>query len=90
VRIVGAVSAGGSDRHHRALVGNRLQEVWARPVVIEKQAWAPAAHRLRHWVARFPIRRVTPSSIVGRRPGHQTSSVYPSLSYDPFGDFCRR
>ena len=84
VRIVVPFSPGGSTDITARLVGNRLQEVWGQSVVIENKPGAGgniAADMVAHSDADgYTI------FIVG--PGQATNKfLYPSLSYDPVGDF---
>jgi len=66
------------------LIGNRLQEVWGQTVVIENKGGAGGN------IAADMVARSDPDGytifIVG--PGMATNKfLYPSLSYDPIGDF---
>ena len=75
---------GGSTDITARLVGNRLQEVWGQSVVVENKPGAGgniAADMVAHSDADgYTI------FIVG--PGMATNQfLYPSLSYDPVGDF---
>src|SRR5882724_11714541 len=84
VRVVVPFTPGGSTDLTARLVGNRLQEVWGQTVVIENKPGAGgniAADMVAHADADgYTI------FIVG--PGLATNPfLYPSLSYDPVGDF---
>src|SRR5256884_5355102 len=84
VRIVVPFTPGGSTDITARLIGNRLQEVWGQSVVIENKPGAGgniAADMVAHADADgYTI------FIVG--PGMATNKfLYPSLSYDPVGDF---
>jgi len=75
---------GGSTDITARLVGNRLQEVWGQTVVIENKPGAGGN------IASEMVARSDPDGytifIVG--PGLATNQfLYPSLSYDPVGDF---
>ena len=84
VRIVVPFPPGGSTDITARLVGNRLQEVWGQSVVIENKPGAGGN------IASEMVARSEPDGytifIVG--PGLATNQfLYPSLSYDPVGDF---
>jgi tripartite-type tricarboxylate transporter receptor subunit TctC len=84
VRIVVPFTAGGSTDLTARLVGNRLQEVWGQSVVIENKPGAGGN------IAADMVAHSDPDGytifIVG--PGQATNQfLYPSLSYDPVGDF---
>jgi tripartite-type tricarboxylate transporter receptor subunit TctC len=84
VRIVVPFPPGGSTDITARLVGNRLQEVWGQTVVIENKPGAGGN------IASDMVARSDPDGytifIVG--PGLATNQfLYPSLSYDPVGDF---
>jgi tripartite-type tricarboxylate transporter receptor subunit TctC len=84
VRIVVPFPPGGSTDITARLVGNRLQEVWGQTVVIENKPGAGGN------IASDMVARSDPDGytifIVG--PGLATNQfLYPSLSYDPIGDF---
>ena len=84
VRIVVPFPPGGSTDITARLVGNRLQEVWGQSVVIENKPGAGGN------IASDMVARSDPDGytifIVG--PGLATNQfLYPSLSYDPIGDF---
>src|SRR5437588_4549171 len=84
VRIVVPFTPGGSTDTTARLVGNRLQEMWGQSVVVENKGGAGgniAADMVAHSDADgYTI------FIVG--PGMATNKfLYPSLSYDPVGDF---
>ena len=84
VRIVVPFTPGGSTDITARLVGNRLQEVWGQTVVIENKPGAGGN------IASEMVAHSDPDGytifIVG--PGLATNQfLYPSLSYDPVGDF---
>ena len=84
VRVVVPFTPGGSTDITARLVSNRLQEVWGQSVVVENKPGAGgniAADMVAHSDADgYTI------FIVG--PGMATNKfLYPSLSYDPVGDF---
>jgi tripartite-type tricarboxylate transporter receptor subunit TctC len=84
VRIVVPFTAGGSTDLTARLVGNRLQDVWGQTVVIENKPGAGGN------IAADMVAHSDPDGytifIVG--PGQATNQfLYPSLSYDPVGDF---
>jgi tripartite-type tricarboxylate transporter receptor subunit TctC len=84
VRIVVPFPPGGSTDITARLVGNRLQEVWGQTVVIENKPGAGGN------IASDMVAHSDPDGytvfIVG--PGLATNQfLYPSLSYDPVGDF---
>jgi tripartite-type tricarboxylate transporter receptor subunit TctC len=84
VRIVVPFTPGGSTDTTARLVGNRLQEVWGQSVVIENKPGAGGN------IAADMVAKSDPDGytifIVG--PGMATNKfLYPSLSYDPVGDF---
>ena len=84
VRIVVPFPPGGSTDITARLVGNRLQEVWGQTVVIENKPGALGN------IASEMVAHSDPDGytifIVG--PGLATNQfLYPSLSYDPIGDF---
>jgi len=84
VRIVVPFPPGGSTDITARLVGNRLQEVWSQTVVIENKPGAGGN------IASDMVAHSDPDGytvfIVG--PGLATNQfLYPSLSYDPVGDF---
>ena len=84
VRIVVPFPPGGSTDITARLVGNRLQEVWGQTVVIENKPGAGGN------IASEMVAHSDPDGytifIVG--PGLATNQfLYPSLSYDPVGDF---
>ena len=84
VRIVVPFPPGGSTDITARLVGNRLQEVWGQSVVIENKPGAGGN------IASEMVAHSDPDGytifIVG--PGLATNQfLYPSLSYDPVGDF---
>ena len=84
VRVVVPFTPGGSTDITARLVGNRLQEVWGQSVVIENKPGAGGN------IAADMVAHSDPDGytifIVG--PGLATNQfLYPSLSYDPVGDF---
>ncbi len=84
VRVVVPFAPGGSTDTTARLVGNRLQEVWGQSVVIENKPGAGGN------IAADMVAHSDPDGytifIVG--PGQATNQfLYPSLSYDPIGDF---
>src|SRR3954466_1155305 len=84
VRVVVPFTPGGSTDTTARLVGNRLQEVWGQSVVIENKPGAGGN------IASDMVAHSDPDGytvfIVG--PGLATNQfLYPSLSYDPVGDF---
>ena len=84
VRIVVPFTPGGSTDITARLVGNRLQEVWGQSVVVENKPGAGGN------IAADMVAHSDPDGytifIVG--PGMATNQfLYPSLSYDPVGDF---
>jgi tripartite-type tricarboxylate transporter receptor subunit TctC len=84
VRIVVPFTPGGSTDITARLVGNRLQEIWGQTVVIENKGGAGgniAADAVAHSEA-------DGYTIFISGPGMATNRfLYPSLSYDPVGDF---
>ena len=84
VRIVVPFTPGGSTDITARLVGNRLQEIWGQSVVIENKGGAGgniAADAVAHSEA-------DGYTIFISGPGMATNRfLYPSLSYDPVGDF---
>ena len=84
VRIVVPFTPGGSTDITARLVGNRLQEIWGQSVVIENRGGAGgniAADMVAHGEA-------DGYTIFISGPGMATNQfLYPSLSYDPVGDF---
>src|SRR6266851_9893186 len=84
VRVVVPFPPGGSTDTTARLVGNRLQEVWGQSVVIENKPGA-GGNIASDMVAHSDADGYT-IFIVG--PGLATNQfLYPSLSYDPVGDF---
>jgi tripartite-type tricarboxylate transporter receptor subunit TctC len=84
VRVVVPFAPGGSTDITARLVSNRLQEVWGQSVVIENKPGAGGN------IASDMVAHSDPDGytifIVG--PGLATNQfLYPSLSYDPVGDF---
>jgi tripartite-type tricarboxylate transporter receptor subunit TctC len=84
VRIVVPFTPGGSTDITARLIGNRLQEIWGQSVVIENKGGAGgniAADMVAHSDA-------DGYTIFISGPGMATNKfLYPSLSYDPVGDF---
>src|SRR3979490_982174 len=84
VRVVVPFTPGGSTDITARLIGNRLQEVWGQSVVIENKPGAGgniAADMVAHSDA-------DGYTIFISGPGLATNPfLYPSLSYDPVGDF---
>ena len=84
VRVVVPFAPGGSTDITARLVGNRLQEMWGHSVVVENRPGAGGN------IAADNVAHSEPDGytifIVG--PGQATNQfLYPSLSYDPVGDF---
>jgi tripartite-type tricarboxylate transporter receptor subunit TctC len=84
VRVVVPFTPGGSTDITARLVSNRLQEVWGQSVVVENKPGAGGN------IAADMVAHSDPDGytifIVG--PGMATNKfLYPSLSYDPVGDF---
>jgi tripartite-type tricarboxylate transporter receptor subunit TctC len=84
VRVVVPFTPGGSTDITARLVSNRLQEVWGQSVVVENKPGAGGN------IAADMVAHSDPDGytifIVG--PGQATNQfLYPSLSYDPIGDF---
>jgi tripartite-type tricarboxylate transporter receptor subunit TctC len=84
VRVVVPFTPGGSTDITARLVSNRLQEVWGQSVVVENKPGAGGN------IAADMVAHSDPDGytifIVG--PGLATNRfLYPSLSYDPVGDF---
>ncbi len=84
VRVVVPFTPGGSTDITARLVGNRLQDVWGQSVVVENKPGAGGN------IAADMVAHSDPDGytifIVG--PGMATNKfLYPSLSYDPVGDF---
>src|SRR6266851_2714456 len=84
VRVVVPFPPGGSTDTTARLVGNRLQEVWGQSVVIENKPGA-GGNIASDMVAHSDADGYT---IFISGPGLATNPfLYPSLSYDPVGDF---
>ena len=84
VRVVVPFSPGGSTDITARLVGNRLQEIWGQSVVVENKPGA-GGNIAADMVAHSDSDGYT-IFIVG--PGLATNQfLYPSLGYDPVGDF---
>jgi tripartite-type tricarboxylate transporter receptor subunit TctC len=84
VRIVVPFTPGGSTDITARLIGNRLQEVWGQSVVIENKPGAGGN------IAADMAAHSDPDgyTILISGPGMATNPfLYPSLSYDPVGDF---
>jgi len=82
--VVVPFAPGGSTDITARLVSNRLQEVWGQSVVVENRPGAGGN------IAADNVAHSEPDGytifIVG--PGQATNQfLYPSLSYDPVGDF---
>jgi tripartite-type tricarboxylate transporter receptor subunit TctC len=84
VRIVVPFTPGGSTDITARLIGNRLQEIWDQTVVVENRGGAGGnlgTDAVAHAEA-------DGYSILIAGPGMATNQfLYPSLSYDPVGDF---
>ena len=84
VRVVVPFTPGGSTDITARLIGNRLQEIWGQSVVIENKGGAGGnigADTVAHAEA-------DGYSILISGPGMATNQfLYPSLTYDPVGDF---
>ena len=84
VRVVVPFTPGGSTDITARLISNRLQEVWGQSVVVENKPGAGgniAADMVAHGDA-------DGYTIFISGPGMATNKfLYPSLSYDPVGDF---
>src|ERR1700686_3581446 len=84
VRVVVPFTPGGSTDITARLVGNRLQEVWGQSVVVENKPGAGGN------IAADMAAHSDPDgyTILISGPGMATNQfLYPSLSYDPVGDF---
>jgi tripartite-type tricarboxylate transporter receptor subunit TctC len=84
VRIVVPFTPGGSTDITARLIGNRLQEVWGQSVVVENKPGAGGN------IAADMAAHSDPDgyTILISGPGMATNPfLYPSLSYDPVGDF---
>jgi tripartite-type tricarboxylate transporter receptor subunit TctC len=84
VRVVVPFAPGGSTDITARLVGNRLQEVWGQSVVVENKPGAGGN------IAADMVAHSDPDgyTIFISGPGLATNQfLYPSLSYDPVGDF---
>ena len=84
VRVVVPFAPGGSADITARLVGNRLQEVWGQSVVVENKPGAGGN------IAADMVAHSDPDgyTIFISGPGLATNQfLYPSLSYDPVGDF---
>src|SRR6478735_12536189 len=84
VRVVVPFTPGGSTDITARLVGNRLQEVWGQSVVVENKPGAGGN------IAADMVAHSDPDgyTILISGPGLATNPfLYPSLSYDPIGDF---
>ena len=84
VRIVVPFTPGGSTDITARLVSNRLQEVWGQSVVVENKPGAGGN------IAAEMVAHSDPDgyTIFIAGPGMATNQfLYPSLSYDPVGDF---
>ncbi len=84
VRVVVPFTSGGSTDITARLVSNRLQEVWGQSVVIENKPGAGGN------IAADMVAHSDPDgyTIFISGPGMATNQfLYPSLTYDPVGDF---
>jgi tripartite-type tricarboxylate transporter receptor subunit TctC len=84
VRVVVPFTPGGSTDITARLVSNRLQEVWGQSVVVENKPGAGGN------IAADMVAHSDPDgyTILITGPGLATNPfLYPSLSYDPVGDF---
>jgi tripartite-type tricarboxylate transporter receptor subunit TctC len=84
VRLVVPFTPGGSTDITARLIGNRLQEVWGQSVVVENKPGAGGN------IAADMAAHSDPDgyTILISGPGMATNPfLYPSLSYDPVGDF---
>jgi tripartite-type tricarboxylate transporter receptor subunit TctC len=84
VRVVVPFAPGGSTDITARLVGNRLQQVWGQSVVVENKPGAGGN------IAADMAAHSDPDgyTILISGPGMATNQfLYPSLSYDPVGDF---
>jgi tripartite-type tricarboxylate transporter receptor subunit TctC len=84
VRVVVPFTPGGSTDITARLVSNRLQEVWGQSVVVENKPGAGGN------IAADMVAHADPDgyTIFISGPGLATNQfLYPSLSYDPVGDF---
>ena len=84
VRVVVPFTPGGATDMTARLVGNRLQEVWGQSVVVENKPGAGGN------IAADMVAHSDPDgyTIFISGPGMATNQfLYPSLSYDPIGDF---
>ena len=84
VRVVVPFTPGGSTDITARLIGNRLQEVWGQSVVVENKPGAGGN------IAAEMVAHSDPDgyTIFIAGPGMATNQfLYPSLSYDPVGDF---
>jgi tripartite-type tricarboxylate transporter receptor subunit TctC len=84
VRIVVPFTPGGSTDITARLIGNRLQEVWGQSVVVENKPGAGGN------IAADMAAHSDPDgyTILISGPGMATNPfLYPSLNYDPVGDF---
>jgi tripartite-type tricarboxylate transporter receptor subunit TctC len=84
VRVVVPFTPGGSTDITARLISNRLQEVWGQSVVVENKPGAGGN------IAADMVAHSDPDgyTIFISGPGMATNQfLYPSLSYDPVGDF---
>jgi tripartite-type tricarboxylate transporter receptor subunit TctC len=84
VRVVVPFAPGGSTDITARLVSNRLQEVWGQSVVVENKPGAGGN------IAADMVAHSDPDgyTIFISGPGMATNQfLYPSLTYDPVGDF---
>ena len=84
VRVVVPFAPGGSTDITARLISNRLQDVWGQSVVVENKPGAGGN------IAADMVAHSDPDgyTILISGPGMATNKfLYPSLSYDPVGDF---
>src|SRR3977135_3843900 len=84
VRVGGPFTPGGSPDITARLVSNRLQEVWGQSVVVENKPGAGGN------IAADMVAHSDPDgcTILISGPGMATNPfLYPSLTYQPLGDF---
>jgi tripartite-type tricarboxylate transporter receptor subunit TctC len=84
VRVVVPFTPGGSTDITARLVSNRLQEVWGQSVVVENKPGAGGN------IAADMVAHSDPDGytiLISGPPLATNQFLYPSLSYDPVGDF---
>jgi tripartite-type tricarboxylate transporter receptor subunit TctC len=84
VRVVVPFAPGGSTDITARLVSNRLQEVWGQSVVVENKPGAGGN------IAADMVAHSDPDGytiLISGPPLATNQFLYPSLSYDPVGDF---